>query len=118
MQKDPNDRSLTGQEQQQERITVKKLENSIKKIEFEIWLNIIEKERLDLENEEKKLQIVNITERRDKGKLLIGGAKIIDVFPPAKPTPEDEKAAQMLKDNPVKDLKEKGNGGEKGEGKI
>ena len=104
MQKNPNDRSLDGKEQQQERITVKKIENSIKKIEFEISMNITEKERLDVENEEKKMQIGNLTERRDKGKQLIGGAKIKDVFPP-KPAPEVVP-------------EEKGKGGGKSEGKI
>ncbi len=104
MQKNPNDRSLDGKEQQQERITVKRIENSIKKIEFEIQLNDNEKERLDLENEEKKMQIVNLTDRRDKGKRLIGGAKIIDVFP-QKPAPEVVP-------------EEKGTGGENSERKV
>ncbi len=90
MQKNPNDRSLTGPEQQQERIVVKRAENSIKKIEFEIQINANEKERLDIENEEMKIQIANLTDRRDKCKKLIGGAKIIDVFPP-KPVPGEEK---------------------------
>ena len=92
MPKNPNDRSLDGKEREQERITVKRMENSIKKIDFEISINITEKERLDIENEEKKMQIANLTERRDKGKRLIGGAKIIDVFPPkTEAAPEEEK---------------------------
>ena len=100
-QKNPNDRSLDGKEQQQERITVKKIENSIKKIEFEIQINDNEVEKLGIDNEEKKMQIVNLADRRDKGKRLISGAKIIDVFPP-KPVPGEEK----------------GTGGEKVETKV
>lgn len=124
MQKNPNDRSLTGQEQQQERIVVKRAENSIKKIEFEIEINKTEAERLlEVENAEKKLQIANLTERRDKGKQLINGAKISDVFPP-KPAPEvvpEEKHAL----NPKTPLEEqqaeqekKGKGGGKVEAKV
>jgi len=81
MKNNPNDRCLDGQEQQQERITVKRLANSIKKIEFEIEINKADMEKLSIENEEKQLQIKNLTERRDQGKRLIGGAKISDVFP-------------------------------------
>ncbi len=92
MQKNPNDRSLDGKEREQERITVKRMENSIKKIEFEIEINKTEAERLlDVDNEEKKMQIANLTERRDKGKRLIGGAKIIDVFPPKTEVAPEEK---------------------------
>jgi len=101
MQKNPNDRSLDGKEREQERIVVKRMENSIKKIELEIQLNTNEKERLDVDTEEKKIQIANLTERRDKGKKLINGAKICDVFPP-KPVPGEEK----------------GTGGEKVEAKV
>lgn len=113
MQKNPNDRSLDGKEREQERIVVKRIENSIKKIEFEISINITEKERLDVENEEKKMQIANLAERRDKGKRLIGGAKIIDVFPP-KPAPAEmtqtEVAEEAAKKVPLKDFKKKSEG--------
>ena len=88
--KDPNDRSLDGKEREQERITVKRIANSIKKIEKEIEMNQVGAEKLSIDNEEKKMQIANLTERCNKGKQLIGGAKIKDVFPP-KPVPEEEK---------------------------
>ena len=116
MQKDPNDRSLTGKEQQQERITVKRVENAKKKADLEIAAHKAEIEKLNIDIEAKELAIVDMVDRIEKGKRLIGGAKIINVFPPAKPV--EEEAAEMLKKNPLKDFKEKPEGGEKGEGKV
>ena len=121
MQNNPNDRSLTGKEREQERITVKRMENSIKKIEFEIQINSNEVEKLGIDNEEKRMQIINLADRRDKGKKLIGGAKISEVFPPAVPVPAEKKTKPADIDEAeakkhlekVKKEQEKKEGGEK-----
>jgi len=76
-----NDRTLNGAEQQQERIVIKRIANSIKKIEFEMQFNNNEIEKLGIDTEEKKLQIANLTERMKQGKRLINGEKMCDVFP-------------------------------------
>ena len=109
----PNDRSLDGKEREQERIVVKRIENSIKKIEFEIQINSNEVEKLGIDNEEKRMQIINLAERRDDGKKLIGGAKISDVFPPKsepgkdKPTKIDTEEAKKHLEKVKKEQKPK-----------
>ncbi len=118
MQKNPNDRSLNGKEREQERISVKRMTNSIKKIEFEIQINDNEVEKLGIDNEEKKMQITNLTERRDQGKRLIGGAKIIDVFPPALPPEEKTEVKKISKEEVEKLEAEKKKGGENSAGKV
>lgn len=99
--KNPNDRCLDGKERETERITVKRMGNSIKKIEFEIQINKNEVEKLNLDNEEKQIQISNLAERLEQGKRLINGAKVCDVFPDP-----NIKEAQEKKEKPKEKAKE------------
>jgi len=93
MQNDPTDRSLNGKEREQERIMVRRLEVQKKKAEKEIEQFNIQIEGINVEIDAKKLVIVDIVDRIEKGKKLIGGAKIKDVFPQPGPeeNPEEKK---------------------------
>ncbi len=113
MQKNPNDRCLSGPEQQQERILVKRAANSIKKIEFEIEISRSEAERLNIDIEEKRLQISNLLIRLEKGKRLINGEKVCDVFPDPNLNEEKEEVKVISKETAEKQEVEKKKGGSK-----
>jgi len=76
-------RSLNGKEREAERIAIKRNEIQRKKLELEQeqLKNQIESMQLDIEVRAK--QVTEIADRIAKGKKLVSGAKIIDVFPEA-----------------------------------
>lgn len=120
MQKDPNDRSLDGREREHERIMLKRLEVQKKKAELEIDQFRTQIDGVNVEIEAKEKVIEDLVDRIEKGKRLVGGAKIKDVFPPPKPEPEEgeKKALEDVKKQPLVDFKKKPDGGEKREGKV
>lgn len=93
MQKDLNSRSLDGHEREQERILVKRLEVQKKKKELEIEQFQNQIDAAVVEIEVNKKQIGEMGDRIEKGKRLVGGAKINEVFP--KPEPEKKEAKKI-----------------------
>ena len=81
---DPRNRSLTGKEQAQERITVKKLEIQKEKIGLEKQLKETQIRDLQLDIEIVTENIGQIQNRIEQGKKLINGAKLKDIFPEEK----------------------------------
>jgi len=74
-------RSLTGKEQQQERIALRKNEVQKKGLELEIEQVKNQIKGQEIEIEVKQTQVDEIVARIEKGKKLVSGAKIIEVFP-------------------------------------
>ena len=120
-------RSLNGKEREQERIAIKRFEVQKQKLSLEKDLNKNEIFSLGVEMEDKELKIKELTERIEKGKRLVTGAKICDVFPPVNPLeikPDKEKPIEIDEDAAKKHLKkvkkeqEKGSGGESSETKV
>ena len=74
-------RSLTGPEQQKERIAIRRNEVQKKGLELEIEQLTNQIVGQDIEIEVKQTQVEEIVVRIEKGKKLVSGAKIIDVFP-------------------------------------
>lgn len=123
MQKDLNSRSLDGHEREQERILVKRLEVQKKKKELEIEQFQNQIDAAVVEIEVNKKQIGEMGNRIEKGKRLVGGAKIKDVFPQPgletkdKPAEIDTEEAKKHLEK-VKKEQEKEEGGENNEGKV
>ena len=74
-------RSLTGPEQQKERIAIRRNEVQKKGLELEQeqLRNQIKGQEIEIETKQEGIE--EIAARIEKGKKLVSGAKIIDVFP-------------------------------------